>query len=68
MEAGRSSTLHSTHLEGPILMATAAAAPSLGAGVAATATYQYSPATSRRLSVPSLLEDPYERGKVEVGR
>ncbi len=32
-----------------------------------TAAFQYSPATNKRLSVPNLLEDPYEAAKVEVG-
>jgi hypothetical protein len=32
-----------------------------------TTAFQYSPATNKRLSVPNLLEDPYETAKVEVG-
>jgi hypothetical protein len=32
-----------------------------------TTAFQYSPATNKRLSVPNLLEDPYEAAKVEVG-
>jgi hypothetical protein len=32
-----------------------------------TSAFQYSPATNKRLSVPNLLEDPYETAKVEVG-
>jgi hypothetical protein len=48
----------------------ALADPTLTPAVASqpiTTAFQYSPATNKRLSVPNLLEDPYETAKVEVG-
>jgi hypothetical protein len=54
----------------PAVPATALADSTLTPAVASpqpVTAFQYSPATNKRLSVPNLLEDPYETAKVEVG-
>lgn len=68
MEEARSSTVQTTYLSGPILVAVAAPPPATpAAATTAAMTFRFSPATSRAMSVPPLQEDPYERTKVEVG-
>jgi hypothetical protein len=64
MEAGQISTVKDIRQEGPMMVVEAAVVAEYDEQK--PMAYRYSPATSRRLSVPSLQEDPLEKAKVEV--